>query len=84
GGALAGGALAAAAPVCAGSVLAAGSCAGALLAVRGKTGGFNSVLCHLRLGPFGIRVLCRNFPWLDEEVWHESIEVHGRPESVRR
>jgi len=42
------------------------------------------MLCHLKFGPFGIGVFCRNFPWLDEEVWHESIEVHGRPESVRR
>ncbi|MEY4999237.1 MAG: hypothetical protein RIS00_1628, partial [Pseudomonadota bacterium] len=21
-------------------------------------------------------------PWLDEELWHEGIEVHGRPEGV--
>lgn len=25
------------------------------------------LLCHLKLGPFGIRVFCRSFPWLDEE-----------------
>ena len=40
------------------------------------------MLCHLKFGPFGIRVFCRNFPWLDEKVWHEGIEVHGRAESV--
>ncbi|GBF58986.1 hypothetical protein PbB2_02677 [Candidatus Phycosocius bacilliformis] len=42
------------------------------------------VLCHLKFGPFGVGVFCRSFPWLDEEVWHESIEVHVRAESVRR
>lgn len=39
------------------------------------------VLFHRKLGSFGIRVLCRSYLWLDEEVWHDSIEVHGRRES---
>lgn len=45
---------------------------------------FKSLLCHLKFGPFGVGVFCRSYPWLDEDVWHESIEVHGRPESFRR
>jgi hypothetical protein len=41
------------------------------------------MLCDLKFGPFGIGVFCRNYPWLDEEVWHESFEVHGHSEGVR-
>ncbi len=40
------------------------------------------LLVHRRFGPFGIRVFCRSYLWLNEEVWHESVEVHRRPESV--
>jgi putative transposase len=36
------------------------------------------LLCHLKTGPFLVRVFCRRFPWLGKEVWHEGIEVHGR------
>ncbi|WP_239806624.1 arylsulfatase [Croceicoccus hydrothermalis] len=41
------------------------------------------LLCHLKTGPFLVRVFRRRHPWLDKEFWHESFEVHGRTEGVR-
>ena len=35
-----------------------------------------TLLCHLNFGPFRVRVFRRRYPWLDEELRHEGIEVH--------
>ncbi len=42
----------------------------------------SKVLCHLNFGSFAVRVYGLMHPWLDEELWHEGIEVRGRPEGV--
>ena len=50
----------------------------------GKSGGgIARLLCILKIGPFLDRVFCLRFPWLDEESWHEGIEVYGRAGGVR-
>jgi putative transposase len=38
------------------------------------------VLFLLKTGPFAGRVFRSKFPWLDEELRHESFDVHGRAE----
>lgn len=51
-------------------------------AARDADGCFTPLLCHLNFGSFAVRVYGLMHPWLDEELWHEGIEVHGRPEGV--
>jgi hypothetical protein len=38
------------------------------------------VLCHLKFGPFSVRVFCREFRWLGEELRSYAIKASKVPE----
>jgi hypothetical protein len=53
------------------------------LVVEDSDASSERVLCQLKTGPFLVRVFCRRYPWLGEELRPEGIEVQGRAEGVR-